>query len=105
MPLEFVDLNSSPVVAVNCDNRKAMVKQKWHRTRFEKSKTKTLQHRVQKEKNDKMEIRFKSINSQNVSSYCGKNWKVITIYLIIVTVIIELIVKMIVMLMNKDDNK
>ena len=34
-----------------------------------------------------------------------KNWKVITIYLIIVTVMIEIIVKMIVMLMNKDNNK
>ena len=26
MPLEFIDLNSPPVVAVNCDNRKAMGK-------------------------------------------------------------------------------
>ena len=34
-----------------------------------------------------------------------KNWKIITMYLIIVTVIIEIIVKMIVMLMNKDNNK
>ena len=24
MPLEFIDLNSPPVVAVNCDNRKTM---------------------------------------------------------------------------------
>ena len=32
-----------------------------------------------------------------------KNWKVITMYLTIVTVIIEIIVKMIVMLMNKDN--
>ena len=42
---------------------------------------------------------------QNVSSYYGKNWKVITIYLIIVTVITEIIVKMMVMLMDKDNNK
>ena len=26
MPLEFIDLNSPPVVAVNCDNQKAMGK-------------------------------------------------------------------------------
>ena len=37
MPLEFIDLNSLPVVAVNCDNRKAMGKEKLHRTRLEKS--------------------------------------------------------------------
>ena len=37
MPLEFIDLNSLPVVAVNCDNRKAMGKEQWHRTRLEKS--------------------------------------------------------------------
>ena len=34
-----------------------------------------------------------------------KNWKVITMCLIMVTVIIEIMVKMIVMLMNKDNNK
>ena len=32
-----------------------------------------------------------------------KNWKVITMYLAIVTEIIEIIMKMIVMLMNKDN--
>ena len=37
MPLEFINLNSPPVVAVNCDNGKAMGKEKWHRTRFDKS--------------------------------------------------------------------
>ena len=36
MPLEVIDLNSPPVVAVNCDNQKAMGKEKWHRTRLEK---------------------------------------------------------------------
>ena len=29
--------NSLTVVAVNCDNRKVMGKEKWHRMRFEKS--------------------------------------------------------------------
>ena len=36
MPLEFIDLNSPPVVAVNCDNKKAMGKEKSHGTRPEK---------------------------------------------------------------------
>ena len=34
-----------------------------------------------------------------------KNWKVITMYLAIVTVIIEIIMEVIVMFMNKDNNK
>ena len=34
-----------------------------------------------------------------------KNWKVIAMYLAIVTVIIEIIMEMIVMLMNKDNNR
>ena len=38
MPLEFIYLNSHPVVAVNCDKRKAMGKEKWHKVKFEKSK-------------------------------------------------------------------
>ena len=46
MPLEFIDLNSYHVVAVNCDNRKAVGKEKWHKKRFEKST-----------KNDNIEIR------------------------------------------------
>ena len=37
MPLEFTELNSSPVVTVNCDNRKAMGKEQWNRSRLEKS--------------------------------------------------------------------
>ena len=49
MPLEFIDLNSPPVVAVNCDNGKAMGKEKWHRTRFDKST-----------KNDSIEFRKKN---------------------------------------------
>ena len=34
---EFINLNSPPVVAVNCDNGKAMGKEKWHRTSLERS--------------------------------------------------------------------
>ena len=37
MPLEFIKLNSPPVVAVNCDNRKAMGKEKWHGVSLERS--------------------------------------------------------------------
>ena len=48
MPLEFIDLNSPPVVAVNCDNQKAMGKEKWHKAKFEKST-----------KNDSIEFRKK----------------------------------------------
>ena len=56
MPLEFIYLNSPPVVAVNCDNRKAMGKEKWHKTKFEKStKNDSIEFR---KKNDKMEIKL-----------------------------------------------
>ena len=49
MPLEFIDLNSPPVVAVNCDNGKAMGKEKWRRTRFDKStKTDNIECRKKK---------------------------------------------------------
>ena len=48
MRLEFIYLNSLPVVAVNCDNRKAMGKVKWHKANFEKST-----------KNDSIEFRKK----------------------------------------------
>ena len=51
-----------------------------------------------------MEIKFEI----NKELEC-KNWKVITIYLIIIIIIIiiiiEIILKMIVMLMNKDKNE
>ena len=51
MPLEFIYLNSSPVVAVNCDNRKAMGKEKWHKVKFEKStKNDSIEFREQKTK-------------------------------------------------------
>ena len=57
MPLEFIDLNSPPVVAVNCDNQKAMGKEKWHKTKFEKF-TKNDSIEFRKKKDDKMEIKF-----------------------------------------------
>ena len=37
MPLEFINLNSPPVLAANCDNGKAMWKEKWHWTSLERS--------------------------------------------------------------------
>ena len=62
MPLEFIYLNSPPVVAVNCDNRKAMEKEKWHKVKFEKStKNDSIEFRKQKNKQTKkgkMEIKF-----------------------------------------------
>ena len=73
MLLEFIYLNSPPVVAVNCDNRKAMGKEKWHKLKFEKStKNDSIEFREQKQKKqkkkpkkqtnqqtqDKMEIKF-----------------------------------------------
>ena len=54
MPLEFIYLNSPPVVAVNCDNRKAMGKEKWHKVKFEKStKNDSIEFREQKKKQKK----------------------------------------------------
>ena len=50
MPLEFIYLNSLPIVAVNCDNRKAMGKEKSHKTKFEKS-TKNGSIDLEKRKN------------------------------------------------------
>ena len=70
MPLELIYLNSPPVVAVNCDNRKAMGKEKWHKVKFEKSaknemslenKTNKQKKQANKQTNkqkDKMEIKF-----------------------------------------------
>ena len=62
MRLEFIDLNSPPVVAVNCNNRKAMGKEKWHRTKFEKS-TKNDNIEFRKKKITKRKSNFKLINS------------------------------------------
>ena len=61
-----------------------------------------------KKKNDKMEIKFeikKYLEVKIKINKIFKNFKVITIYLIIVTVIIEIMVKMIVILINKDNNR
>ena len=104
MPLEFTDLNSPLVVSVNCNNRKAMRKEKWFRTRLEKS-TKSDNIEFRKKTITKWKSNLKSIKIQNVSSYYSKNWKVITVHLIIITAIIEIIVKMIAMLINKDISK
>ena len=59
---------------------------------------------MQEEKMTQWKSNLKSIKSQNVNSYYNKNWKVITMYLIIKTVIIEIIVIIAVMLMNNDNN-
>ena len=56
MSLKFIYLNLPPVVAVNCDNPKAIWKEKWHKAKFEKS-TKNDSIKFRK-KNDKMEINF-----------------------------------------------
>ena len=59
MPLEFIYLNSLPVAAVNCDNRKAMGKEKWHKVKFEKStKNDSIEFRKQK-KTDKQKKKKK----------------------------------------------
>ena len=67
MPLELIYLNSPPVVAVNCDNRKAMGKEKWHKVKFEKStKDDSIEFRGQKKKTkknkptNKQKIKWKS---------------------------------------------
>ena len=62
MPLEFIYLNSPPVVAVNCDNRKAMGKEKWHKAKFEKS-TKNDSIKFRKKNMTKWKSNFKSTNS------------------------------------------
>ena len=57
MPREFIDLNSPSVVAVNCDNKKTMGREKWLRTRLENQQEKdNIEFR--KKKNDKIEIKF-----------------------------------------------
>ena len=57
MLLEFIYLNSPPVVAVNCDNRKAKGKEKWHKAKFEKS-TKNDSIEFRKKNHIKIEIKF-----------------------------------------------
>ena len=53
VPLDITDLNSPPAVAVNCDNRKAMAKEQWHRKRLEKST-----------KHDKIELKKKTMTKR-----------------------------------------
>ena len=62
MPLEFIYLNSPPVVAVNCGNRKAMGKEKWHKVKFEKST-----------KNDSIEFREQKTNKNKKQTNKQKN--------------------------------
>ena len=57
MPLEFIYLNSHFVVAVNCDSRKAMGTEKWHKTKF-KNSTENDSIEFRKKKEYKMEIKF-----------------------------------------------
>ena len=55
MPLGFIYLNSPTVVAVNCDNRKAIGKEKWHKVKFEKpTKNDSIDFREQKKKKETM---------------------------------------------------
>ena len=63
-----------------------------------KEKNDNIEFTKKKKKKDKIEIKFE-INKELEWKY-GKNWKVITMYLLIT--IIEIIVKMIVMLMNEE---
>ena len=52
MPLEFIYFNPSPAVAVNCNNRKAMGKEKWHKVKLEKStKNDSIEFRKKKRQN------------------------------------------------------
>ena len=57
MLLEFIYLNSHLVVAVNCDSRKAMGTEKWHKTKF-KNSTENDSIEFRKKKEYKMEITF-----------------------------------------------
>ena len=66
MPLEFIYLNSPPVVAVNCDNRKAMGKEKWHKVKFEKStKNDSIEFRKQKKTTNKQKKQTNKQKRQN----------------------------------------
>ena len=65
MPLEFIYLNSPPIVAVNCDNRKAIGKEKWHKVKFEKStKNDSIEFRKQKTKKNKQTNKQDKANKQ-----------------------------------------
>ena len=56
--------NSPPVVAVNCDNRKAMGKEKWHKVKFEKST-----------KNDSIEFREQNTGKQKKQKQTNQQTK------------------------------
>ena len=62
MLLEFIYLNSHLLVAVNCDSRKAMGTEKWHKTKF-KNSTENDSIEFRKKKNIKWKSHFKSTNS------------------------------------------
>ena len=67
MLLVFIYLNSPPVVAVNCDNRKAMGKEKWHKVKFEKStKNDSIEFRKQKTKQKKQQTNKKRQNGNQI---------------------------------------
>ena len=67
MPLEFIYLNFPPVVVVNCDNRKAMGKEKWHKVKFEKStKNDSIEFRKQKTKQKKQQTNKKRQNGNQI---------------------------------------
>ena len=59
---EFIDLTFPPALSVNCDNRKAMGKEIWHRTKIEKS-TKNDNIELRKKKMTKWKSNFKSIKN------------------------------------------
>ena len=74
MPLEFIYLNSPPVVEVNRDKQKAMGKEEWHKVKLEKSikndsievrknKTKKTNNKTNKQKRTKSKSNFKLTNS------------------------------------------
>ena len=58
-----------------------------------KNQQKMITESLERKKMTKRKSNLKSIKSQNVNSYYGKNGKVITINFIIITVITEIIVK------------
>ena len=67
MPLEFIYLNSPPVFAVNCDNREAMGKVKWHKVKFENStKNDSIEFRKQKTKQKKQQTNKKRQNGNQI---------------------------------------
>ena len=75
MPLEFIYLNSPPVVAVNCDNRKAMGKEKWRKVKFEKS-TKNYSIGFREQKTNKKNKKQKKTNKQtNQKTKKKTKWK------------------------------